>query len=693
MAQVQSDTLPHEAVAYLNKIEADKNLAAQQLGRIGARAELLNWAWGWFTTARTWRKQSWEDDWLAWQRNADGRYDPRLAAKKKDWQAKAFVDLTPSHRETIHAELYRLVAGSQPLCEVSNRPGGDEPNAQNIEDLLKREFEKSRFEVHYNAVLEDRTTYGSGFCQLWFDNKTRMAPTRVPVQEPLNSPAALWRSINGQRQTVGYKTVLQQVQDYRGVCIRHIPIWDFFKDPKSLGMKDGRPALLRTRISLQQILDNVKAGEWMPESAKVMLEQATNEVTPPDKQLLQMERGIADVTPRREGNQKDWEGYELHAKLPQKWVYPLLKNPLPIDNAEELVPAIVTFSQQTVFSVAFEDTYDGEPNFYKDDYFPVANRFYGRGIPEMLKNPQMVVNEVVNQRLDEGNLALQQGFAVVEKAIVNTEDLVSGGPGLIVRMDQKKLGPNGDVRNAILPLERPDVKINAGFSEVHEWERMAQERTSVNRAEHGMSPLPGGAKTLGGMQMLKRTESAKFAYIAMLSEFRFMYEIFRGYWQLIYANIQPQDVLDALGPQRAQTFQLMSPEQIENQYRFQPKGIFEREGKAERQGRLAAMREQFHGAPWWNDLANYQEQAKSFNMDPQANMIPDAEQAQIQMMAQLAAEPMAKQMVAEIVIGQAVKDVERNLAEKMADTADGAKPDKVGKVPDLASKKDPKGKI
>src|SRR6185503_8041289 len=299
----------------------------------------------------------------------------------------------------------------------------------------------------------------------------------------------------------------------------------------------------------------------------------------------------------------------------------------------------------------------------------------------------------VNQRLDEGNLALQQGFAVIEKAIVNTEDLVSGGPGLIVRLDQKKLGPNGDVRNAILPLERPDVKINAGFSEVHEWERMAQERTSVNRAEHGPVGIPGGAKTLGGMQMLKRTESAKFAFIAMLSEFRFMHDIFRGYWQLIYANITPQDVIDALGQQRAQRFQLMSPEQIETQYRFQPKGIFEREGKAEKQGRLAALREQFKGAPWWNDLANAEEQAKSFGVDPSTFEFPQAEQIQMQQMAQMIAQPMAKQMLAEIVIGQAVKDVERNLSEKMADNADGAKEEKVKGVPDLASKEKPKGKV
>lgn len=691
---IQSDTLPHQAVEYLNRLEEAKNRDGRALGRIGARAELLNWCWQWYTASRTWRKQSWEDNWLEWQRNADGRYDPRLAAKKKDWQAKAFVDMTPSHREVIHAELFRLVAGSRPVLDVEARPGGNKIQADNIRDMILRELEKSRFEVEYNSILEDRTTYGSAFSQCWFETKYGTRAARVPIQEPLNNPAALWRSMQGQRQTVGYQTQLQQTLQYRGVRLRHIPIWDFFPDPKSLKMRDGRPQLFRTRIGLQQILDQVKAGEFMPEAAALMLQSASNETLPPDKSLLQMERSISDVAPRREGNQKDWEAYEMYARVPAKWVYPCLKNPLPIQDAEQLVAARIIFSQQTIYSVSLNETYDGEPPFYKDDYFPVANQFYGRGIPEMLKNPQMVVNEVVNQRLDEGNIALQQGFAVVEKAVVNTEDMMSGGPGLIIRLDAKKMGPNGDVRNAIMPLERPDIKINAGFTEVHEWERMAEMRTSANRVVVGdASHLQGANRTLGGQQLLKQTAGEKFAFIQMLSEFRFMYDIFRAYWQLIYANLTPQDVVDALGPVRAQSFQLMSPEQIETQYKFEPKGIFERESKATRQARLAALRDQFKGAPWLDDMANFDAQAESFQISPDTLKVPQAEMIASQMRAQQMAQPMAKQMLAEIVIGQAVKDVERNLSEKMADAADGAKQEKVGGVADLAAKTEPKGKI
>ena len=123
----------------------------------------------------------------------------------------------------------------------------------------------------------------------------------------------------------------------------------------------------------------------MPESAQLMSQAASNEVTPADKSQLESERGISQQVPKREGNQKSWEDYELFGRLPQKWVYPLLKEPIPVDSAEKLVPARVIFHKQTIFAVYLNDAYDGEPPFLKDDYMPVAGRFIGRGIPEMLK--------------------------------------------------------------------------------------------------------------------------------------------------------------------------------------------------------------------------------------------------------------------------------------------------------------------
>jgi hypothetical protein len=679
-----------EALAYLNQVAAEKNKQAEDTSRQAARELLLNWCVQWFDAASSWRKSSYEPDWVSFQRNADGRYDPLLAKQKKDWQSKAFVDLTPSHRETIHAELFRLVAGSRPLLDVTPRPGGDALIAECIRDLEVRELEKSQYEVQYNAQLEDKTTYGSGFMRYWYEHRYEDRLVKQPVFEPVNNPAALWRKMTGQPVIVGQQEVMAQQCIYKGVRAQHVSVWDFFWDPKALKI-EGATCAIRSHLTLQYILDQVSAGNFMPEAAVLLQQQASQDTTPPDKNLVEAERGISGSAPKREGNQKGWDCYELFSRLPQKFVYPLLKQPLPITDAEKLVPARVIFTKNTVLAVEINRKYDGEAPILKDDYLPVAGRFMARGICEMLKNPQMVVNEVVNQRLDEGNLALQEGFAVIEKGLVNPDDLLAGGPGLVVRINQKAAGPNGDIRNAIFPLGRPDVKTNAGFAEVHEWERMAQERTSVNRAEHGMSPLPGGAKTLGGMQMLKNSASAKFAFIAMLSEFSYLNRVFKFYWELIYQNLDPQGLVDAIGPEKAQyflqAFAGLTPEQVENGYKYEPKGIFEREAKTEMQQRLAAIHEQFKGMPGLNDMAFFDQELKSWGMDPERLKIPQAQMAFLQAKAEQMAEPMAKDMVARILIGKAVNDIENNLAEKMADDRDGARPDKVAGVPDVAKDK------
>src|SRR3990167_10378474 len=93
--------------------------------RTEAIGELLAWCNQWFEKAKSWRKASYEDDWELWRRNSDSMYDPSLAKKKKAWQSKAFVDLTPSHRETIQALLYKLVIGSRPILEVKAGASGD----------------------------------------------------------------------------------------------------------------------------------------------------------------------------------------------------------------------------------------------------------------------------------------------------------------------------------------------------------------------------------------------------------------------------------------------------------------------------------------------------------------------------------------------------------------------------------------
>lgn len=634
---IESSIIPPAAADYLNSIAVGNDAEAGRAGRIAAASALLDFCNRWFATAKDWRRQSYEQDWAIWRRNSDSIFDPSVSKKKRDWQSRAFVDITPSHREAIQSALYKLVMGSRPILEVRPRTTGDRQEAEDVKDLILREMEKARFEVAYDQGLEDCTTYGSGFFLAYFDEKWDDRQLLKPQFEEVSSsdPLSLIRSLAGKKRVVGYDRVIEQVLIYRGVRFEWVDIWDFFPDPKALNVA-GNPMCRRYWLTYGEIVDGARQGYYLPEAVDLLRDEPDEGTEPEDRQFANQNRNIADLSPGRTDYAKRHELKCIYVRLPQKWVMPFVG--LPIIDPDRLIPARVIFHRNTICAVELNQAYDGEPPFLRLDYMHVNGRFYARGIPEMIRHSQAVVNEVVNQRLDEGNLALNEKYGVIEKAILNPKELEEGGPGLIVRIDNRPLGPNGDVRQAIFPLGRPDVKRNAGFSEVYEWERIAQERTSANRVTLGtVGQVRDSNQTLGGQVLLKQQAGEKFAYIAMAQEFSFMAEVFSTFWKLIYRNLSPQDVIDAIGEERSSRFVPRSPEELQHSFRLEPQGIFEMENRAVLQAQLQSILAQFAAAPWVDHMAFFDQMAKNVNLDPDSLKIPQAEAADMVARAQMIA--------------------------------------------------------
>ena len=609
----ESSILPQEATNFLSDFQAQQAQEEAKRARSAALSELLEWCNQWLRKAKDWRKQSYETDWLAWQRNADAEYNPEIAARKEGWQSKVFVPVTPSHRETCHAALYRMIAGARPPLEMHPRPGGTEDQAQDIRDMILREMEKSEFESGLNTGLDEATTYGSSFFRMRWENKYEDRKKRKPVYgeiDPLDS-AQIEQSFQSGPPVVGYEDVIEPSLIYRGTRFEHISIWDLFPDPKALCVK-GNPHAYRFRLAYGDVMEGVEKGYYLPEAPAAIENAPTDEIEPEDKAQVNVSRGIADVEEKRPKYAKTYEIYELFARLPKKWV---LINGEEFDDPEKLIPARVLFHKSTVCAVELNDAYDGEAPYIKLDYIPIAGEYYALGVPEMLKDIQEVISETVNQRIDNVSLCLNKMLAVIEKALVDSKDLTSR-PGQMIRISAKALGPNGDVRQAIMPIEFGDVT-RSSYSDVLEFERYAQERTGANRVTMGTQGLVKDTNdTLGGQELAKQSAGEKFAWVGMVMEFGFLHKVFRKYWSLIYSNIDPQDVVAALGQERAMQFQLMSPEDVDMGYRYEPQGIFEMENKAVAQAMLQSVRQQFAGLPWIDDMAFFDKIVKKGGEDP-----------------------------------------------------------------------------
>lgn len=594
-------------------------------------SELLDWATKFQDRSAEWRRNSYEPDWLKWQRNADSRYDPDIAAKKDPNQSKAVWPITAAHRENAQAQLYKTEMGPQPpikfKAQVKIPPELDQ--SQNLQDLVVLERDKSGYDLERNKVLEDKTTYGSGFARVRFETVTEPRVIKVPELEPVlnpSDPMAMFRHMSGQPRVTGYRDEVQEVVTYRGTRFEHLSVWDIFPDPKALKI-EGNPIAYRYETTYGEIVDGVQAGYYLP-GALALKSESSQEDIPLDRQQLDAERKIADARVERTERGKMLRCYELYARLPQKWV---LINGEPMTDPEALIPARICFHPRAVICVEVNDSYDGEAPIIKDDYFPVAGQFYGRGIPEMLKDVQLVSSETINQRLDSGSVGLTQRFAVLEKSLVDSKDLEDGRKAVRLK------APNGVIINDIkqvigrLDMGGPD---SSAFIEPQEWERVAQERTSITRATLGTSgQVKDANQTLGGQEMLKEASGDKLAFIGMLSEAGFIRRVTRIYLRLIYQNYTPEDYAEVLGPEAAMTFIPMIPEQAEAMYRFIPQGIYTMENKAMRQARLAQIDAQFGMMPYFNRLAILQTELQAADEDPAQFILGDAEAIQIMVKA------------------------------------------------------------
>jgi hypothetical protein len=183
-----------EAEALIKQTDKDNSQAERQKKTYQHREELLDFCNQFVQKSGDWRRSSYETKWETYRRNADGIYDPTLSERKEGWQSKVVVPITSSHRETAMSSLVRTLLPPKPL-EMKSRGTIPEEADQgdNIRDLILREMDRSRFKKEFNRVIDDATTYGSGFCRVRFSIETEMRMVRKFDLERLD-PTSIARS-------------------------------------------------------------------------------------------------------------------------------------------------------------------------------------------------------------------------------------------------------------------------------------------------------------------------------------------------------------------------------------------------------------------------------------------------------------------------------------------------------------------
>lgn len=612
-----------EAIDNIKAEEARQVFATEKAAR---REELSSYIRACFDSSAQWRETSFEPNWDKWHRNARSIYDPELKNKKEDWQITMFVPMTIKHKERAKSQIFKTMVGMSPQFDIEIRPGGEADQAEMVKDLILYYMDKAQFELGFNDQVDQGCTYGTGLSKAYWQTikeRRRIRKINIPNTNILEKLRGL---ISGAGlKDVSYKTEETEIETFDGVRFSYVDIHDVFPDPKDPTFKRSW-VIHRDKMSYGELMTGAQNGWYDKETVNLLKDVKESEQPKSDKQVEKADLGETTPTITRTDYGKIHTVLEFWGRLPRKWIYP--DKAFKDGEGDEMIPAkcLYAYEGRGVLECVENDDYTGDNPFDKLDYIRLPGLHYGIGIPELLWAIQEEINELRNQRVDNGVIAMNHMNAVMDDALIDENDFISK-PGGCVRIKGRRSGGYEDIRQAFTPLPVGTVP---GFSyqETMELEREAQELTGVNRVTLGTGGqfAKDSNQTATGMNLLKQSSLELMNYYANIMELSAFVNIIRHFYVLIYKNITPAKLEKILGPERAAKFVLLPVEELEQYYRFKPTGTFTMTNKLQKAQSLMQFKALYEESPFIKPIALAKRIARLLEIeDPDEIMMTDEE--------------------------------------------------------------------
>ena len=559
------------------------------------KREVLNYVTNFYKRSWSWRAGKFHYKWDCNDRDYHSIYDPQRRSEKETWQECIHTGLTVANIETIHGSMYKTMMAPKPPIQCEKGPAGDDLQARLIQDLVAYEFEKSEFETNFYDASKEAVKYGTGFMKFYWETLedtrlrrqaisadpssmiSQMTPDQLSGNSPLPTPPIQ-----------GFQMTSQRVLLKDNLATKYVHIRDVFPEPNT---KDWGKVIHRDKITYGEIVRQILAGRFFDVRADI--ENTTEgDKFESDLSTIKQELGYFDSGREYSKFEKPHTIWELCAPIPRKWIQFDMPDG---DDAETLVPGrVMVASGVALLSSEENDKMDGESMILPLHYIRTGQT-YSMGVCDLIGDDQALQNEIVSSRLDNINLILNKGLAIVEAALVNSEDLTIK-PGWLLRMKAQF----DDIRKTFAPIEFPDVTASS-YRESAEVGLRVQEKTGANKVTLGTSSqVRDTNQTLGGMELLKQMFDSRVAALGMVMESSFMIQAARKSYALIYQRYasDPQGLQPILGDDPVQigvipgpmgpmphmvprflAFAFPPPEIINQSYSWKPMGIFSMENK------------------------------------------------------------------------------------------------------------------
>ena len=443
----------------------------------------------------------WEECW--W--NFIGQYNPNRKLQKteaQDNRSKMFVRVTQNKVRSAQAKIMESIGMEVPfkMVPLNDNPVTEyklEEIAAAQKDIIRNQFRKINLRDTFDTATLEMAIYGTGILKGPVVTKKIVESITENTRQVMGFNVPMWKI--PMRDYPKWKRTYVEVMQKEVVPVS---IWDFYTDNNADTNNKSMGCIERhnyTPYEFQQIF----FGNDEYNQEQVI--EAYNMATIPEYNLKQEVQQASSFMGQQAPKDTKVTVLEYWGQAP----FALLKqylNEIPegVSHKDtDLVECAVILA-----GMATEADYVSNIRILKASLNPSGDRIYrvcpfiknpgspyGIGVAESIRDSQMLINSFARLMVD--NKALSgNGMFAINKEVIDTRATKDG----LLNYPGKVYFVKGDVRNAIMPLQFPDVTAGLEVA-MDRFERWADEESGIPKYTQGESSSFLN-KTATGMSMI-----------------------------------------------------------------------------------------------------------------------------------------------------------------------------------------------
>jgi len=537
---------------------------------------------------------------IVWDRCWDHYKQIYDATGKEQWQSKMFMPQTPKVVETIVANLHATsMAPHTPIEYQANLPQMEAP-IKDHNAIISNDMDKSQFKISWTDVLRSTVLLGTGCGKINYAKEMRKVlvkkRNRMAALNPLFSAIGA-APVDNERFTE------EEMMTKNWATMEYRDLYDIYPEPYTFEIDDSHWIIEKAKITNAELI----AGANDPDPAMRLrnvtpaLLSRTNDsrlISDPEKQARRLALMQQQVNMDYQEPDSPHELYEYWGPVPELFLFPDHKDD-PQAKYRMLPGWIWVVDKQWVVRKQLNPFRDAMPPYIRGHYIRVPGQWYGIGAAELMIGLQIELNELRNTRVDQTNLTLNKIMAVLKDKVPPGEwQRLKSAPGAIWLFEGID-----DVSKAIKTIEYPSAGQDA-YLNANEVKQEIQEVTAATSATVGVGGDTGdaGGKTFRGQLLNKQSATDRFMLYARGLETTGIGDAYRKYYQRIYQFKSYQDLGAILGPEKAESFEFIPPEKLDEYAKLVPLGVLTTESKGVKLAQLEAFDRQFKDQWWYKGI-------------------------------------------------------------------------------------------